>query len=96
MKLKKESWSFVAAVFDREKKKISLYVNGELAAQRDRADGAIGAVSAYPLEIGHYCASKTQQFKGRLDEIRLYSRALSPQEIAAEFKEQGLAVKATR
>ncbi|HEY2253113.1 MAG TPA: LamG-like jellyroll fold domain-containing protein, partial [Planctomycetaceae bacterium] len=90
--LKKESWSFVAAVFDNEKKNISLYVNGELAAERGRADGAIGGVMSYPLELGHYCASKTQQYKGRLDEIRLYNRALSPHEIAAEFKVQGLQV----
>ena len=91
--LKKETWSYVAAVFDKEKKKLSLYVNGQLAAERDRGDGAIGAVSAYPLEIGHYCASKSQQFKGRLDEVRLYNRALSRQEIAVEFEQQSPTVK---
>lgn len=90
--LKKEEWAFVAAVFDKEKKKVAIYVDGELSAERERADGAIGVVLGYPLELGHYCASKTQQFKGRLDEVRLYNRALSAREIEAEFKEQGKAV----
>jgi TolB protein len=90
--LKKDKWSFVAAVFDKEQKKLSLYVNGQLAAERDRTDGAIGSVVVYPLELGHYCGSKTQQFKGRMDEVRLYNRALSGPEIAAEFEQQRLAV----
>jgi TolB protein len=91
--LKKESWSFVAAVFDKENKKLLLYVDGQLAAESDRTDGAIGSVIAYPVELGHYCASKTQQFKGRLDEVRLYNRALSQGDIVKEYEQQGPLVK---
>ena len=90
--LKTDEWSFVAAVFDKEKKKVAVYVNGKLSADRERNDGAIGAVLGYPLELGHYCASKTQNFKGRLDEVRIYNRALSPDEIQTEFAKQGKVV----
>ena len=86
--LQKHEWSFVTAVFDKENQKVALYVNGERSAERDRKDGGIGAAQAYPLEIGHYCASKTQQFQGRLDEIRIYKRALPAEEIRAEFERQ--------
>ncbi|MBI3864000.1 MAG: PD40 domain-containing protein [Planctomycetia bacterium] len=86
--LPKQKWSYVTAVFDKEAKKISLYVDGELSAARERTDGGIGAVNVYPLELGHYVASKTQQFQGRLDEIRIYNRALPAQGIQAEFRRQ--------
>jgi len=90
--LKKDEWTFVTAVFDREQKKLAIFVDGKLSAERERTDGGIGAVLGYPLELGHYCASKTQQFKGRLDDVRIYSRALTPREIAENFATQGKAV----
>jgi hypothetical protein len=90
--VKKDEWTFVAAVFDRERKKLAIFVDGTLSVERERTDGGIGAVRGYPLELGHYCASKTQQFKGRLDEVRLYSRVLSAKEIQEEFAKQRKAV----
>jgi hypothetical protein len=90
--LKKNEWAFVVAVFDRENRKLAIFVDGRLSAERERSDGAIGSVQGYPLELGQYCASKTQQFQGRLDEVRLYNRALSAKEIQDEFTKQGKAV----
>jgi hypothetical protein len=90
--LKKSEWAFVVAVFDTERKKLAIYVDGQLSAERERTDGGIGSVQGYPLELGHYCASKTQQFQGRLDEVRLYKRALSAKEIQDEFTKQGRTV----
>ena len=86
--LPKDRWSFVAAVFDTHRQKLTLYVDGKPSAERGRSDGAIGAVSAFPLELGRYCASRSQPFGGALDEVRLYNRALPPEEILTEFQRQ--------
>lgn len=81
-------WSFVTAVFDTEGKRVAVSINGKISAEQPRNDGAIGGVADYPLEIGHYSASRTQNFRGRLDEIRIYNRALSPREIEQEYERQ--------
>lgn len=86
--LKPGEWSFIAAVFDPESDKLQIYLNGELSAERARVDGALGAVDAYPLQLGQYTASNTQSFAGRLDEIRIYARAHSAKLIYEEFHEQ--------
>ena len=86
-------WSFVTAVFDPKAKKLAVFVNGNRSAQRDRNDGAIGAVTSYPLEIGHYGVSRTQKFHGRIDELRVYRRALTDIEITKEYDHQGRYVR---
>lgn len=83
-----ERWSFVAAVFDVERRKLAIYIDGRLSIERERVDGGIGGTESHPLEIGHYCVSRTQNFRGRLDEIRIYNRALTATDIEREFHEQ--------
>jgi TolB protein len=92
--LKVDEWSHVTAVFDPKGKgaKLAIYVNGKLSAVRPRTDAAIGAVDAYPLEIGHYNVSKTQNFHGRLDEIQIYRKSLSEVEIEKVFRLQSYGV----
>ena len=65
-----------------------IYLDGKLSAESSRNDGAIGAAAGYPLEFGHYVASKTQWFHGQLDEVRLEQRALSADQIRMEFERQ--------
>ncbi|MFN0053195.1 MAG: LpqB family beta-propeller domain-containing protein [Planctomycetales bacterium] len=86
--LPSDSWSYVVALFDPQQRQIALYVNGQLAAERARTDGALGATAGFPLELGHYNQSRTQKFRGRLDEIRIYNRALPKEEIAQEYERQ--------
>jgi hypothetical protein len=59
-----------------------IHVNGRLAGQMERTDGRLGSVDSHPLEFGHYVASRSQRFAGELDEVRLYRRALTADEIA--------------
>lgn len=87
-------WSFVAGVFDPEKKALSLYVNGQLAGTKRRTDGTLGATAAYPLELGCYNAARSQWLAGQLDELRIYKRALSAAELDAEYKSQSAKVNA--
>ncbi len=76
--IRANDWQHVAAVVRRGKSEARLYVNGYAVAK-----GEIGAVNldnpAMALRIGHN--SDDQQYKGELDEVRLYRRALSEAEI---------------
>jgi hypothetical protein len=86
--LKAEVWSHVVAVFDPQGEKVALYVNGQNAAERSRTDGALGATSEHPLHLGHYTPTKTQNYAGRIDEVRLLKRAMPAREVAKAFEEQ--------
>ncbi len=87
-----QSWSQVVAVFDPKAEKLLIYVNGRMSTEKKRTDGAIGAVVAYPLELGTYNVTRSQWFHGRLDEVRLYNRALSATEVEQQFREQATCV----
>ena len=71
-------WQHVAAVVRRAPKETRLYVNGY--------QGASGSVAATNLDnpnIHMYIGriQDSQLFKGEIDEVRFYSRALSAQEV---------------
>ena len=76
--IRANDWQHVAAVVRRGKSETRIYVNGYAVAK-----GVTGAVNldnpAMDLRIGHN--SDDQQYKGELDEVRLYRRALSDAEI---------------
>ena len=74
------TWSHLAATYDGTT--IRLYVNG---VEAGTAAGA-GALpeSANPLRIGGN-AVWGEYFKGRIDEVRIYNRALSAAEITADM-----------
>jgi chitodextrinase len=72
-------WSFVSAVFDGNE--IRLYVNGALVATQ----GATGAMapSAGPLRIGGNDIWG-EMFSGDIDNVRIYGRTLSLEQLAAD------------
>lgn len=72
------TWSHLAVTSDRSK--LRLYLNGELIDERAGDD--VQATAA-PLQIGGNPAGWGGMFGGKIDEPRIYSRALS----AAEIKE---------
>ena len=71
-------WRHLVAVVDRSTNQIKTYVDGAVATTvgfvRDSFD------SPYPLDFGN----STYEFRGKLDEVRLYNEALTPDWIAAE------------
>jgi hypothetical protein len=83
------AWSHVAATYDRETSQLRLYVNGNLDAQgaaqfpdtevnSSEADVLIGAVSGQTTPPSEY-------FLGLIDELELFSRALTASEIRAVY-----------
>ncbi|MGB0599855.1 MAG: DUF1592 domain-containing protein [Rubripirellula sp.] len=73
-------WQHVAAVVRRQSNQTNLYVNGYLVAS-----GTIAANNldnpAVDLHIGRIQDAKL--FKGQIDEVRIYRRALEPAELQA-------------
>lgn len=65
---------------------LTLYVNGEKANERNLTSGAVNKIT--DLIIGaHKSAGDTGQFVGDIDELRLYSRAITETEVQALYEE---------
>ena len=76
-------WTHVAATYSDDLGEARLYRNGQVVAEAVCA-GKLKA-SAHPLNLG---ASQGggDRFTGLMDEVRIYSRALAPEEIMAHFQ----------
>jgi len=79
-RLQKRKWTHLAATYDGAT--LKLYVNGELASSKSMS-GPID-LSDRQLRIGAKSDSK-KTFQGRMDEVRIYDRALSPAEIQRDM-----------
>ena len=76
-------WHHVVGVFDGEE--LSLYIDGSLVAS-DSAGGATPSTSSGALNIGSYGGAGLH-FNGSLDQIRIFSEALSTSEVVDLFAE---------
>jgi hypothetical protein len=75
------TWSHLAVTYDGAN--MRLYVNGALVRTVART-GVIAATNG-PLHIGGNAVWGGEFFAGAIDEVRIYNRALSAQEIAADM-----------
>ncbi|WP_054940070.1 GH32 C-terminal domain-containing protein [Paenibacillus ihuae] len=93
--LPKNEWSYVNAVFDGNGGELKLYLNGSEIASTDLPRGSIIAEAAgTELLIGKNNHSSLlagvfslQMFSGILDELKIYNRALSAEEVAASYRQ---------
>lgn len=65
---------------DLEAGRVSLYIDGELGASTTGTFGAT-AVDSVPFEIGYRLPDDPRPFGGRIDEVRVYDRALTGEEV---------------
>jgi len=80
-----EKWTFVVATFDSASGKVAIYLDGKLSAQADIAAGTkVITQQGGGLQIG--LRDDRAYFRGAIDEIKIYDRALAGQEIADEFE----------
>jgi len=86
------TWYHVSGVYDRLTGTASLYVNGELAGTSALQSGSeflFGQLDV-PLEIGRLFVDKAgsavKYFDGRIDDVRLYSRAMTAEDIREAMK----------
>ena len=76
-------WYFVSAVHDYGNNNLSLYIDGNLVG----STGIVGyATTGYHVNLGRYTYGSSRYFNGTIDEVRIYDRALSSQEIQAIYK----------
>ncbi len=85
------AWTYVAATLDGSTGLMKLYTNGTLAVQITTAVRPVGPLSqvSHPgIGIGNYSSQPGPfplPFKGRIDELSLYNRALTASEVLAIF-----------
>jgi Concanavalin A-like lectin/glucanases superfamily len=78
--LPEDAWSHVALTYDGAK--LRLYVNGEKVAEEAAPDGPM--LTEGELDIGAL-VEHGDYFDGRIDELRIYNRALSGPEVASDM-----------
>jgi len=72
-----ETWIFTATIFD-DSNKARHYVNGTEVGNISVSGRATDIVE---LDLGHQSNNGTRNFDGKIDDVRIYNRALSPAEI---------------
>jgi hypothetical protein len=80
-----DTWTFLAGTYDGATAR--LFVNGLPAAEKP-AHGAITR-NGQPLLIGKGLGSNKPSFSGRIGELRIYDRALAPDEVRRLFEQTG-------
>lgn len=79
------NWHFVAAVRDSSASKLKIYVDGSLAAEGSEPNlDVVGGSNTYPA-IGRCGSYNGEYFSGIIDEVAVFQKALSPDEIAAIY-----------
>ncbi|MCM1987224.1 LamG domain-containing protein [Methanococcoides seepicolus] len=78
----KNDWIHLAGVYKPSENKIMFYVNGEYAGEKDIGEDRIWAdYGNRDLLVGTSKHGAATFFEGQVDEVRIYDRALSQQEI---------------
>ena len=75
-------WTYLAATYDGAY--VKLYVNGVLKGNSTAPNGPIES-RPYPLYIGPSSASANHKFDGKIDEVSIWNRSLSAEEILSHY-----------
>jgi len=73
------AWYYVTCKF--EKNIMKTYYNGKLVATLDRSNEVSEHCSSAPFNLGIWWLNDLRPFDGKLDELRIYTRGLSEDEI---------------
>jgi hypothetical protein len=73
-------WNYVVLTYDRGK--LSIFLNGILCSETDRALNTNGSNLVFGCEIDSF----DNPYDGKLDDIRIYNRALSEAEVKALYE----------
>jgi hypothetical protein len=81
-------WEHIAVTWDSSTGKVTFYVNGLLQAEVTHANAVIPPVDSDYLTVGAW-GTLENYFNGMIDEVRVYGKVLSADEILAHFNEGG-------
>jgi outer membrane protein OmpA-like peptidoglycan-associated protein len=78
-------WYHVIVAWNR-RGKMGIFINGELDNQGEQSGNGLNEYSNITLKAGRQIVGQDRPFKGYLDEVRIYNRTLSLDEIKALFR----------
>lgn len=81
------NWANLTGTFSNKTQNLILYVNGEKVAENHLANSTSifnGEIS-FPLTIGMQHNTKAYHFQGNIDDIRLYNKVLSEEEVLRNY-----------
>ena len=79
-------WNHMAVTYDADSEEIVLYVNGEA-----KADGTVGTTAFSTVNLGRRASSKNCPLNGALDDVSIFDRGLSSDEIGQLFDGEDIA-----
>ncbi|HVM48353.1 MAG TPA: LamG-like jellyroll fold domain-containing protein [Candidatus Acidoferrum sp.] len=79
-------WSHLVAVYDATVPSATLYLNGQQVAQSAGGNGSYVPNPASPFSIGGYPDSSQNPFIGPLDEVAIYTNALTSDQVLAHYE----------
>jgi len=82
-KLPQGEWSHVVGVYSRTEGVRKLYLNGREVASTGAKNMPKMKSNRFPLRVGNATRTRTCRFRGQMDRVTIYNRALKPDEIAA-------------
>jgi chitodextrinase len=87
--LQSNVWYHVAARFDDSQNRITVFVNGNAVYSAAEYGAPLANGESLVLGQSTYAGDNYERWKGLLDEVRVYNRALSAMEIADIFADGG-------
>lgn len=91
--IENEKWTLLTNVYDGAANKIYTYLDGKLVNTNETNDGVLAAkpMNMVDFTIGAFTVNGASQrfYKGLMDELRIYNRALSAAEVAELAKPAG-------
>ena len=78
-----ENWHQVVSTFDADAGTINIYIDGELCASKEVTQKTVTS-NDYAVAIGTDTERTGREFQGKIDNVRIYDRALSLEEINNE------------
>ena len=86
--LTRNVWSHVVAVYNTTTQQKVIYVNGVGGTPISKTDGGMGNSTGYSLYLASYISPPNQIFNnGLIDEVRIYNRALSADEVKQHYEQ---------
>jgi hypothetical protein len=79
------TWTHVAGVFDSASTSLKLFINGELDTSRTPTTVTLDRDTDQPFRIGTYDFTFADNFRGLLDEVRIWNVARTQSEIQANM-----------
>ena len=80
-----ENWHQVVSTFDAAAGTINIYIDGTLAASKAVSQKTFSS-NEYQAAIGTDTERSGREFSGKIDNVRVYNRALTPEEIRSESR----------